>query len=67
MDIRAAARAAKVPLWKIADELGVSELTVSRRLRHELPDLEKEELFSIIKRIGGDNDGKAAPNCAGNS
>ena len=36
-DVRIAARQARVPLWKIADALGVSEATFTRMMRRELP------------------------------
>ncbi|WP_195411003.1 hypothetical protein [Ruminococcus sp. BSD2780120874_150323_B10] len=37
LDIRAAAKSAGVKLWEIADYFGISEPTVTRKLRHELP------------------------------
>ena len=35
--IRREARACNVPLWRIAVRLGISEPTMTRRLRAELP------------------------------
>ena len=43
--IRRAARAAGVPLWKIAADIGVSEPTITRWLRVTLPK-DKEKLIS---------------------
>ena len=37
-DLRNAAKAAKVPLWRIAEKLGCSEPTMTRKLRRELPE-----------------------------
>ena len=49
-DIRARAKACGVPLWKIAEGLGIAEPTIIRRLRQELLDTEKERIYSIILR-----------------
>ena len=50
-EIREAARAAGVRLWQIADDMGVSEATLIRKLRHELPDEERLKILAIIKEI----------------
>lgn len=50
-DIRKAAVSSKVKLWQIADELGIADSNLSRKLRKELPEEEKERIFSIIKRL----------------
>ena len=36
MNLRRTAKAAKVPLWRIAEVLGISEPTMTRKLRREL-------------------------------
>ena len=51
MDIRFKARAAGVPLWKIAAKMGVSEPTIHRRLRKELSRKEKKVYFDLIHEI----------------
>lgn len=43
-NIRKAARVANIPLWRIADAMGVGENTVYRWLRRPL-DEEKEQRF----------------------
>lgn len=50
-DIREIAMSSKVKLWQIADALGVVDSTLSRKLRKELPQEEKERILSIIKRL----------------
>ena len=50
-DIRAAAPHNAVMLWEIADKLGITDSNFSRKLRHELPQAEKERIFSIIEEI----------------
>ena len=36
--------------WMLADWLGVSENTVNRWLRHELPEEKRKRIIEIIKR-----------------
>lgn len=50
-DIRAAAKNAGVKLWELAYHLNISEPTVTRRLRRELPQSEKERIFTAIEEI----------------
>ena len=50
-DIRQAAATAGVRLWEIADRLGIADSNFSRKLRHELPDAEKQRIFAIIDDI----------------
>ncbi|MBQ9851752.1 MAG: helix-turn-helix domain-containing protein [Ruminiclostridium sp.] len=46
--VRRAARIAGVPLWRLAEKLGVSEPTVYRWLRHPLP---KDKEIRILDAI----------------
>lgn len=50
-DIRREAKANGVTLWRIAGALKISEPTLTRRLRHELPDEEKEKIRTTIKKL----------------
>lgn len=50
-DIRATAKNAGVKLWELAYHLNISEPTVTRRLRRELPQSEKERIFTAIEEI----------------
>ena len=50
-DIRLTAAGAGVRLWQIADALGISDYKFSRKLRKELPQEEKENIFSIIRQL----------------
>lgn len=47
-DIRREAKSAHLTLWKIADALSISEPTMTRKLRRELPDAEKEQIRRAI-------------------
>ena len=48
-DIRRAAAAAGVPHWKIAEYLGISEFTLSRKLRRELNPTEQDAILKAIE------------------
>lgn len=50
-DIRCTAAGAEVKLWQIADALGIADCNFSRKLRKELPQDEKEKIFSIIRDL----------------
>ena len=50
-DIRQTATESSVRLWRIADALGITDSSFSRRLRKELPQEEKEKIFSIIQKL----------------
>lgn len=50
-DIRQAATGAGVKLWQIADALGITDSNFSRKLRKELPQEDKNRIFSIITEL----------------
>ena len=50
-DIRRTAAGSGVKLWQIADALGITDSSFSRKLRKELPQEEKERIFSIIQKL----------------
>lgn len=50
-DIRRAAAGAGVKLWQIAEEMGIADYSLSRRLRKELPQEEKDKISAIIERL----------------
>lgn len=50
-DIRKCAKTHGVRLWQIADELGISEITMSRKLRYELSEDEKQKILDIINEL----------------
>ena len=51
MKVRRAAKAAGVPFWKVAKQMGVSEPTITRKLREELPAEERKRFLKIIKEL----------------
>jgi hypothetical protein len=50
-DIRAVAVGAGVPLWKVAEKLGILDSSLSRLLRKELSEQEKNKIRGIIREI----------------
>ena len=50
-DIRQTATKSSVRLWRIADALGITDSSFSRKLRKELPKEEKDRIFEIIKKL----------------
>lgn len=57
-DIRAAAKQNGVYLYAIAERLGISEPTMTRLLRRELPTDKKEQITSIIAEIAAEQRNK---------
>lgn len=51
LEIREAMKANHIPIWAIAEVLGVHENTVIRRMRTELPETTKKQYLQIIKNI----------------
>lgn len=47
-DIRYEILASGLKLWQIAEALGITDSTFSRKLRKELPETEKERIRTII-------------------
>ena len=50
-DVRTKAESAGVRLWEIAEKLGINDGNFSRKLRRELPQEEKEQIFRIIDKL----------------
>lgn len=57
-DIRDYAKIKGVFLWEIAEKVGISEPTITRRLRRELPITEKKRFFETIDEIAAEKGGK---------
>ena len=51
VDIRYAAKEAGVMLWEIAERCGMQDSNFSRKLRRELPESEKDKIYTIIEDI----------------
>lgn len=51
-EIREAMKRKRIPQWKLGEMLGVSENTINRKLRKELPTDEKQKILDIIAKVG---------------
>ena len=51
VEIREALKAKKIPYWRFGEKLGVSDNTVQRRLRRELPPEVKKQYLEIIENM----------------
>lgn len=51
VEVRAAIQDKKLRYWQVADALGISENTLCRRLRKELPEDEKKKILEVISRM----------------
>ena len=51
LDIRMDVKNANVKLWDVGEKIGISDVAMSRLLRHELPDEKKEEIRSAIRSL----------------
>lgn len=53
-DVRTTAKENGVRFWEIAEYLKISEPTMTRKLRRELPEAEKQEIFKIIDELAAE-------------
>ena len=51
LEIRKLSRDSKVSLWKVAARMGISDTTLSKRLRKNFPEKKKQEIIGIIKEL----------------
>lgn len=50
-DVRNYAKSKGVRLWQIAEALHINDGNFSRRLRKELPEVQKQEIIQIIDEL----------------
>ena len=53
-DIRTTAKEKGVRLWEVAEHLRISDPTMTRKLRRELPEKEKKYFLNIIDKIAAE-------------
>lgn len=51
VELRIYAKKKRVQLWEVAQELGIADSSLSRKLRKELPDEEKTRIRQSIDSI----------------
>lgn len=52
-EIKKAMKEHKAKQWQVAEAIGVSEYTLCRWMRHELPEEKKQMVLEAIKALGG--------------
>ena len=57
--IRAVAKNKGVKLYEVAERLGVSQATITRKLYFELPEVEQQRILSIIDDIAAQKENAA--------
>lgn len=50
-DVRDKICSSGVRFWEVAEGLGITDSMFSKRLRHELSDGDKQQIFEIVERI----------------
>lgn len=58
-DIRKALKDSHMKQWQLADRLGLAEAVLTRKLRFELPEERKQQMFAIIAQWARTQDAKA--------
>jgi len=55
IDIRRKAAGEGIKLWQIADAIGLADSLFSRKLRYELPEEQKKEIFEVIDKLSAED------------
>lgn len=55
LQIRKKAKQSNIHLWQIANKLGITDSTFSRKLRFELPKEETQKILDIIDELAKDS------------
>lgn len=50
-EIKRIAKERGIPLWRIAEKLGIRDYMLSRKMRHDLPQEEQERIIEIIDTL----------------
>ena len=51
LDIRQALKENNIKHWQLAEALNIAEFTLCRKLRHELSEEQKENIFAVIEQL----------------
>lgn len=51
LDIRETLKSVEITQWELANKLNISETTLVRKLRKELPEDERQEILKMILEI----------------
>lgn len=58
LEIRSKLKKAGIFQWELSEGLGISEMTLVRKLRRELEEAEKQKILSVIDKIAVEKNNK---------
>lgn len=58
LEIRSKLKEKNVFQWQVAKNMGISEMTLVRKLREELTEEEKQKILSVIDKIAVEKNNK---------
>lgn len=58
LEIRSKLKEKNVFQWQVAKSMGISEMTLVRKLREELTEEEKQKILSVIDKIAVEKNNK---------
>lgn len=58
LEIRRKLKEANLYQWQLAEGMKIAEQTLVRKLRRELPEEEKQKIFSVIEEIAAEKNNK---------
>lgn len=58
LEVRRRLKEKNVFQWQVAKSMGISEMTLVRKLREELTEAEKQKIFSVIDKIAVEKNNK---------
>lgn len=53
-EIREYIKSKKVPMWRIAEELGIADSSFSRSLRYKVSEEKKTKIYEIVDRLSNE-------------
>lgn len=62
MEIRNTAKKSGVRLWEVAEAIGITDGTLSRKMRRELPEAEQRQILGIVADLAARKEAVAHEN-----
>lgn len=62
MEIRNTAKKSGVRLWEVAEAIGITDGTLSRKMRRELPEAEQRQILGIVADLAAKKEAVAHEN-----
>ena len=53
-DIKEYIKSKKVPMWRVAERMGIADSSFSRMLRYDIPETKKEEIKAITDELAAE-------------